>query len=246
MSRRRGHHRGARWRMVIRAVVILIGATAGSLLSAWIPAGVAGWRAARNSPLPIVCESTPRGETDPRVLLHWSAPASRTWRTWAPDPPPVATNGAATFVDEPSSLVATRRVAWPRFLPVPEKKPGFEICSDAYGWPWMCVQRITTFQASPDGRTVQVDFLSGREVWMFQLDKKRYMIPLRPIWRGFIGNAAVFAGVLAMAWGGPGVVRRAIRRRRGCCVACGYSLLGALGGRCPECGVKVDGRAAGS
>jgi hypothetical protein len=42
-------------------------------------------------------------------------------------------------------------------------------------------------------------------------------------------------------WGavvvGPGVVKRAVRRRRGLCVVCGYDRRGLdVGGVCPECG----------
>lgn len=33
------------------------------------------------------------------------------------------------------------------------------------------------------------------------------------------------------------------RRRRGCCIACGYSLYGNRGGRCPECGLHESASA---
>ena len=35
-----------------------------------------------------------------------------------------------------------------------------------------------------------------------------------------------------------GPVRRWRRRRRGCCIVCGYNLTGNVSGVCPECGVR--------
>lgn len=46
-------------------------------------------------------------------------------------------------------------------------------------------------------------------------------------------------GVLSMPWW-----RRLRRRRRGCCVACGYDLTGNVSGACPECGADVAARDA--
>lgn len=54
---------------------------------------------------------------------------------------------------------------------------------------------------------------------------------------GFAANSAFDAGLVALAWYGPGLFRRSRRARRGLCVACGCdraSLAPAL--PCPECG----------
>jgi len=57
------------------------------------------------------------------------------------------------------------------------------------------------------------------------LDSQR-ALPLRPIFPGFIINtlfyAAIWFGVLFL----PGIAKRAIRRKRGRCVKCGYDLRG--------------------
>jgi hypothetical protein len=75
----------------------------------------------------------------------------------------------------------------------------------------------------------------ARDVLLPKIDTPR-PLPLQPIARGVVVGTA-FYGVLVGAIFGLGHrVRRAVRRRRFCCPACGYSLAGLTGGVCPECG----------
>ncbi len=64
------------------------------------------------------------------------------------------------------------------------------------------------------------------------------VVPLRPVWPGFLGNTVLYTvvavGVIGCAW----LVRRAYRRWRGRCIGCGYDLRGDLDRGCPECGDK--------
>ena len=59
-------------------------------------------------------------------------------------------------------------------------------------------------------------------------------LPLEPLWPGFAANTAFYGGLVWLVGFGPFVLRRTLRRRRGCCVRCGYDLAGLS--RCPECG----------
>jgi hypothetical protein len=54
-------------------------------------------------------------------------------------------------------------------------------------------------------------------------------LPLRPIWPGFAINTIFYAAVLWMLFAVPGAVQRlrgGVRRKRGQCASCGYSLRG--------------------
>jgi hypothetical protein len=68
------------------------------------------------------------------------------------------------------------------------------------------------------------------------------IVPILPLWPGFLVDTAFWGGAAFVVWsgrGGAGFVRRGVRRRRGrCvrCVRCGYELKGLA--VCPECGVS--------
>lgn len=60
------------------------------------------------------------------------------------------------------------------------------------------------------------------------------ILPLRPIWLGFVIDTAFFGGILWLATRGPFVLRRVIRRRCGRCPGCGYPV--GTSAVCTECG----------
>lgn len=68
----------------------------------------------------------------------------------------------------------------------------------------------------------------------FTIAGRRLVVPTGPIWLGLAANTVVYALPILVLWAGPGLVRGAIRRRRGRCERCGYELAGL--DRCPECG----------
>jgi len=67
-------------------------------------------------------------------------------------------------------------------------------------------------------------------------------VPLTPIPLGLAGNTAFYAAswfVLIRGRRTVGDMRAWSRRRRDCCEACGYSLVGLSPSRCPECGTPA-------
>src|SRR6185369_3138761 len=55
-------------------------------------------------------------------------------------------------------------------------------------------------------------------------------LPLRPVWAGLAADALVFAAAWFALLVGVGAARRARRRRRGLCEACGYDRRGLAEG----------------
>lgn len=65
-------------------------------------------------------------------------------------------------------------------------------------------------------------------------------LPTGIIWTGFIANTVLYAGLwAAVTVGAVAATRRTrvyLRRKKGCCIHCGYDLRGNTSGTCPECG----------
>ncbi|MCP4250687.1 MAG: hypothetical protein GY778_26905 [bacterium] len=63
---------------------------------------------------------------------------------------------------------------------------------------------------------------------------RRLTFILFPHWFVFLCFAAYPAAVLVR-----GPLRCWRRRRKGCCITCGYDVTGNMSGRCPECGRRI-------
>lgn len=63
-----------------------------------------------------------------------------------------------------------------------------------------------------------------------------HVLPYRIVFPGFYVNTLFYTAIAWLGWGGSGVVRRVIRRRRNLCENCGYSRRGGAVEGCPECG----------
>jgi hypothetical protein len=64
-----------------------------------------------------------------------------------------------------------------------------------------------------------------------------YAIPTGVLWGGAIGNCIFWIVVFALPFV-LGAAKRAVRKMRGRCAACGYSLQSLSTLRCPECGIQ--------
>ncbi|MGI9013440.1 MAG: hypothetical protein ACR2GY_04230 [Phycisphaerales bacterium] len=62
------------------------------------------------------------------------------------------------------------------------------------------------------------------------------IIPLRPIFPGFIINTLFYALIWFGALAACGFAKRTLRTRRGRCIECNYDLRGDFDAGCPECG----------
>ncbi len=100
-------------------------------------------------------------------------------------------------------------------------------------WPWEALDP----SSRPDQNSDEFD--------PFHVYAKRqhWYVPTGFLARGVAIDSAAFAVAWWLALLAPGRVGAALRRRRGQCLACGYSLAGNTSGVCPECGGTVKVRA---
>lgn len=64
-----------------------------------------------------------------------------------------------------------------------------------------------------------------------------HFVPTGILWPGFIANTLLYAAIVLGLMQLPGFIRRARRRRRGQCTACGYPI--GTSATCTECGRAV-------
>jgi hypothetical protein len=106
------------------------------------------------------------------------------------------------------------------------------------GWPWRAVAAVVDLPAG----TIRIR--GGRDVFFtpgsFLPRPAGPVTVLGPLWAGFLVDSALFGSLLWAGAAAPGAVRRAMRRRRGCCAECGYPRGAA--DRCTECGAPVASR----
>lgn len=146
-----------------------------------------------------------------------------------------------TRTNTPDSEVAPNYISWANAL---KKNEGVASIIDARGWPFFVMYGGFDID-SPDGRgsidktynAIILDFrpqLPGNDKTMTP------MIPLAPIWRGFIYNSLIYAALWFFLLLLPQFIKTRIRNARNQCRICGYDLRGTSHTICPECGEEVN------
>jgi hypothetical protein len=119
------------------------------------------------------------------------------------------------------------------------------------GWPCLALcggMRLpkTVAESVAPGRRNRKDFVHHATVRIEQrfnysgrMFTEPRWLPYFPLWRGFAINTIFYAGVLWVLFAAPLAIRKRVRRKRGQCAACGYSLRGGAGDKCPECGATA-------
>lgn len=131
--------------------------------------------------------------------------------------------------------------AWPAWLPTlaQDDTEYAQWGARAAGWPMLCLASTSSETTTGQRRTS----------WSMRLlpasppsaaappDPDRGAVPLRPLPLGLAANTLLFAAPLLIMLVIIPTARRALRRRRGRCAACGYDRRGLEAGQpCPECG----------
>ena len=110
------------------------------------------------------------------------------------------------------------------------------------GWPLRCLASESV--PRPAGGWRMSGRLQGISLKPWTAKRRDFasdqrVLPLRPMWPGFVLNTLIFGCAMWMLMMMCVLIRSAIRRRRGRCGACGYDLRGSDDGLCPECGGPI-------
>jgi hypothetical protein len=112
-------------------------------------------------------------------------------------------------------------------------RPRFAL-ADAFGLPWL------SLGCSWQDEYVLLTGVRLDDTGAFYNSETVRAFPLRPLWPGFAINTIFYAAVLWVLFAVPGAIRKRVRRKRGQCAACGYSLRGTPEiDKCPECGATA-------
>ena len=161
---------------------------------------------------------------------------------------------SSSNVSHVESDVPIASVHWSRVTqPAPKRTirdPNVRRVEFAAGWPFralLCWRDIEAIPGGIDGQGIPqthtfndlgiawgIDTRSApRDMWG---DHGDGILPLRPIWIGFVLNTLLFALLWWAATRSIRRLRRWDRTRRRLCEACAYDLSGTAHERCPECG----------
>lgn len=148
-------------------------------------------------------------------------------------PPRWATAGDGRIVERLEAFPPTQTA--PDYVDVSRR------CDVAYGWPLLSFRggfNMLAFKGVEYDFGVELPMIETREPGpVIAIMGEPRVLPLTPIVPGLAVNTALYGVPWWLLLFAPGVVRRALRRRRGACAACGYDRRGiAAGAVCPECG----------
>jgi hypothetical protein len=226
-------------RIAITAVICLLIGMVVTVLISWLLAVTVDVYATRADDA-----LTPRGEWHWSVHRHAGIGSTRIESMWR-------------HQEHPGRTIVSADTLAPRWAGIdkPPQERGIIHLNrliDARGWPWLAFSSDVRRVIVSEPRTVTTDELvNGIRVPVAEWNILRWagsppspsfmsprVLPLRPIWRGFMLNSLLYGGLIWLAFFGRPMWTQARRRRRGQCPACGYPT--GTSPRCSECGGMIE------
>lgn len=143
--------------------------------------------------------------------------------------------------DDPARMSEIVRTQWHAVTPMSSHTRFALAC----GWPMLAMHGDRGNLTTDSGALREIQ---SRSCWIVDLTKyprlglarNWVIIPLHPVWPGFLVDVLFFGSLAAIPIFAVPPVRRRNRRRRGLCEACGYGPL--VSGACAECGAAASWR----
>jgi hypothetical protein len=107
------------------------------------------------------------------------------------------------------------------------------------GWPFIALWcEVESLIEGPSGRQVVIGRGSLKTPWIWEESSSGTprLLPLRPVWPGFVADVSIYAASVAIGAYAAWRMRAKIRRYRHRCPHCGYDLRSLQLPGCPECG----------
>lgn len=129
---------------------------------------------------------------------------------------------------------------------------GSSLWESATGFPFRAL-RTSYYKGHRDQEQGDLDLVCDPVEWgitasFLTHSGDQWVLPLRPVWPGFIMNVIVYTVawimLMTMMKGSYVVVSGYFRLSRGRCARCGYMLVNVRSDVCPECGVAIPWNAS--
>ncbi|HEV8604545.1 MAG TPA: hypothetical protein VGQ99_04220 [Tepidisphaeraceae bacterium] len=165
----------------------------------------------------------------------WPVNASAS-SSYGSSPSPAGTPGPESFLPDWCPLIRPGRDI------IEHRATSEQRMIEARGWPMLALWGEREANAATAANPQSVLNYTGLGIRSTRTSSSTLapLLPLRPIWRGFIINTICLAVLFRLVYLTLALPRRFIvelaRMRRGCCLACGYQLGFDFRAGCPECG----------
>lgn len=213
------------WRLVLVGVGVGLGL---SVLSVPTAAFVAQHWLGFFGDLTPTTEAMRSAADEGHVTMRWRGPGMHAWVWHRVDPD-------ETYWPIPEEIAADPSPWWAAGFGSREEP---QVQTMAAGWPLLAARHVTAYDDASTGPG------QTRGEYNTRILGQSRLIPTEPVWLGLLGNTILYACATIALVVLVRVLRRAHRRRRTRCIACGYDMSGGTT-VCPECGCSVVARGGG-
>ncbi len=187
------------------------------------------------------------GQITNSIRWGYSTNASERWYVGVVDCPPGTRFiiGLTHALDAGGGILREELPTWSATRDAPQSSPSLDsksaIYEIAHGWPFVSLRCTLTRSTGESRVTGSLDLSWGIALGQPKRTsdpptQELRVLPLLPIWPGFVANSLVYGALLWLLFVSRLGLRWLVRVSRGRCANCGYRLGKSV--ICPECGAQ--------